>query len=232
MVMKEFTAGERLFAADLNDNFEHVEEAGNLLVPSTDDTGAPWNISYIDGGAAGTLGKLSEDVANAIAAGLSAAGGLVAVKSAIFTGTQSGSLAGGANFAVTDLTVTHEVADPANRLIISAFFGAAATSHGSGSVGIAVFDGTNLIGVGAADGIRNQVSAGGRVSGTFDTFIVTMPSIQFMHTPGAGSKTYTVRAVNARNSTFTVFINRNETDDNALNNPRAISSLIVQEVKV
>jgi hypothetical protein len=68
---KNFTAGERLFASDLNDNFEHLEDftedAGTLLVPSTDDTGAPWSIPYIDGAAAGTLGALTEDMADAVA---------------------------------------------------------------------------------------------------------------------------------------------------------------------
>lgn len=72
---RNFTAGERLFASDLNDNFEHledfVEDAGTLLVPSTTDTGAPWSIPYISGGASGTLAALSEDVADAVAAGLS-----------------------------------------------------------------------------------------------------------------------------------------------------------------
>jgi hypothetical protein len=46
--------------------------SADLLVPTPTSTGAPWNIPYIDGGAAGTLGKLSEDVADAVAAGLSA----------------------------------------------------------------------------------------------------------------------------------------------------------------
>jgi hypothetical protein len=59
-------------------------------------------------------------VANAVAAGLSAAGGLVDVKSAIFTGTQTGSVAAGGSLAITDLSITHEVADASNKLIISA----------------------------------------------------------------------------------------------------------------
>ncbi len=39
-------------------------------------------------------------------------GMIVDVKSAIFTGTQTASVASGADVAVTDLSITHEVANP------------------------------------------------------------------------------------------------------------------------
>src|SRR6056297_532075 len=55
-----------------------------------------------------------------------APGGLVAVKSALKTDTFSASVGAGGNVAVTDLSITHEVSDPANKLIISAFFGVSA----------------------------------------------------------------------------------------------------------
>jgi hypothetical protein len=161
-----------------------------------------------------------------------ALGGLVAVKSAIFTGTQTNSTAARANFAVTDLTITHEVENVANRLIISAFFGVAASSQGLGSVGIAIDDGTSLLNIGQAAGSRTSVTAGGRITTTVDTRVVTMPSITFVHTPGAGSKTYTVRAINVWNSTQTLYINRNEGDLDGNLAPRAVSSLVIQEVRV
>ena len=197
------------------------------------DTGAPWNIPYVE-----TTDLVSDWpadsllVANAVAAGLSAAGGLVEVKSAIFTGTQTNSTAAGANFAVTDLTITHEVADAANKLIISAFIGAAATSGGYGNVGIAVHDGTSLIAIGDAEGSRTRVTAGGLVSASGAVFVLTMPSVTFVHTPGAGSKTYTVRAININNITNTLYMNRSEDDGNSTNRSRAVSSLVIQEVKV
>ena len=166
---------------------------------------------------------------DAVASGF---GGLVAVKSAIFTGTQTNSTAAGANFAVTDLTITHEVADAANKLIISAFIGAAATSGGYGNVGIAVHDGTSLIAIGDAEGSRTRVTAGGLVSASGAVFVLTMPSVTFVHTPGAGSKTYTVRAININNITNTLYMNRSEDDGNSTNRSRAVSSLVIQEVKV
>jgi hypothetical protein len=159
-------------------------------------------------------------------------GGLIAVKSAFRdTPFVASNIAGGANVAVPDLSITHEVADSANRLIISAFFGAASSSSGRGNVGIAVDDGTGLINVGAAAGGRPRVSAGGITDNATSVVSVTMPSVTFVHTPGAGSKTYTVRAVNI-DSQRTLIINRREDDTDQLSNPRAVSSLVIQEVAV
>ena len=164
--------------------------------------------------------------------GLSGFGGLVAVKSAIFTGTQTNVTLTGANFAVTDLSITHETADAANKLIISAFIGAMSGSNQIGRVGIAIDDGSGLIAIGDADGSRTQVTAGGRVSGTLGTDIVTMPSVTFVHTPGAGSKTFTVRAVNISTGTQTIYVNRPENANDNASHPRAVSSLVIQEVSV
>ena len=164
-----------------------------------------------------------------------AAGGLVAVKSAIFTGIQSAGVGAGGNLSVTDLTITHALADASNRLIISAFLGTAASSNISGFVGIGVDDGDGLIAVGDTDGSRTRVAAGGRVSatGTNDDFVVTMPSVTFVHAPGdTTSRTYTVRAINIRTDAQTLFINRPRTDTDSGFTPRGVSSLVIQEVKV
>ena len=199
------------------------------------DTGAPHFIPFADPtDLVRDWPALSEDVANAVADGLDAAGGLVAVKSAIFTGTQvESNVAISGNFAVTDLEITHALADASNKLIISAFLGAAGTSAGRGNVGIAVHDGTGLIAVGDADGSRTRVTAGGRVNQESGTVIVTMPSVTFVHTPNTtDSKTYTVRAINVDRDPNTLYINRVQTDNNDGRRPLAVSSLVVQEVKV
>ena len=196
------------------------------------DTGAPWNIPYV--ASTDLVSDWPADslaLANAIDAGLDAAGGLVAVKHALFTGTQSNSTASGANFAVTDLSITHAVADASNKLIISAYLGAAANSYGRGNVGIAIHDGTSLINIGDADGNRSRITAGGEI-GNITVFTVTMPSVTFVHTPGAGSKTYTVRAINLQTGTQTIYINRNEDNTDDAQRVRATSGLVIQEVKV
>jgi hypothetical protein len=197
------------------------------------DTGLPWEIPYA---APADLVRdwpaLSEDVADAVAAGLSAAGGLVAVKHALFTGTQTNSTASGANFAVTDLSITHTLADAANKLIISAYFGAAGSSGGFGNVGIAVAEDGTLINIGTAPGNRIPLSAANH-SGGSGTAVVFGSSISFVYSPGdTSSHTFTVRAVNFNGTTATVYVNRSESDANSSDRMRSTSGFVIQEVKV
>jgi len=225
---KTFTAGEVLQAADVNDflmDQSVMVFAGTAARGSAIPSPSEGMVTY----------RSDDDVVEVFDGSVFApisAGGLVEVKSALFTGTQSASVTAGSNVAVTDLSITHEVANASNKLIISAFFGAAAHTEGTGRVGIAVHDGSGLIAVGDSPGSRVAVTAGGLISGTGTTSVVTMPSVTFVHTPGAGSKTYTVRALNVDTSTDTLYINRGQSDLNAANHPRAVSSLVIQEVSV
>ena len=197
------------------------------------DTGAPWNIPYV--ASTDLVSDWPADslaLANAIDSGLDAAGGLVAVKHALFTGTQTNSTAAGANFAVTDLSITHTLADSANKLIISAYIGVAAQSNGLGQTGLAVADDGTVIGIGDAASNRTRVAAGGRVTTTSNTSITTMPSVTFVYEPGdTASHTYTVRAINISGSTRTLYINRVEDDQDITARPRGSSALVIQEVK-
>jgi hypothetical protein len=198
------------------------------------DTGPPWNIPYVDPtDLVRDYPQASEDLADAIADGLDAAGGLVAVKSALFTGTQSASVTASSNVAVTNLSITHTLADPTNKLIISAYFGAAANSEGLGNVGIAVADDGTLIGIGDAEGNRTRVGAGGSITASATTTNATMPSVTFVYEPNdTSSHTYTVRAINILGSTRTLYINRSEIDSNNAIYSRASSGFVIQEVKV
>ena len=198
-------------------------EAVSLAHPDAVDA----NIVLSDDGSV-AFDSIPADIQSAI----DGAGGLVAVKHVLKTDTFSqGSVASGANVAVTGLSITHEVADPANRLIITAYFGVAANSSGRADTAIAVAEDGALIGVGAAEGVRTQVgSAGTFILATSDEQIGS-PSLTFVHTPGAGSKTYTVRAINL-SSVQTVFVNRQQNDGNQVFRPRSASALIIQEVKV
>jgi hypothetical protein len=198
------------------------------------DTGAPWNIPYVDPtDLVRDYPQASEDLADAIADGLDAAGGLVALKHALFTGTQANSTASGANFAVTSLSITHTLADAANKLIISAYFGVASSTVGQGNVGIAVADDGTLIAIGDADGVRTRVGSGGVSSVNQANYVVSLPSVTFVYEPGdTAAHTYTVRAINLRTATETLFINRSEADGNSANNTRGTSGFVIQEVKV
>jgi hypothetical protein len=198
------------------------------------DTGAPWNIPYVEpSDLVRDYPSDSEDLADAIALGLDAAVGLVAVKHALFTGTQTNSTAAQVNFAVTDLSITHTLADAANKLIISAYFGASATTGGRGQVGIGVADDGTLIAIGDADGDRTQVGAGGFIGNTTGNLTTPMPSVTFVYEPGdTASHTYTVCAINIDSTTRTVYINRAQDDADIKGRARATSALVIQEVKV
>jgi hypothetical protein len=162
-------------------------------------------------------------------------GSIIAVKHALFTGTQTNSTATTANFAITDLSITHALADAANKLIITVHVGSASSSDGTnnrGNIGLAVFDGTNFVAVGGADGVRTRASAGGAVAATAGNDTRGMPSFTFVHEPGdTTSRTYTVRAINSSTVTQTIYINRSEGDGNSPFAVRSVSSFVIQEVK-
>jgi len=198
------------------------------------DTGAPWNIPYV--ASTDLVSDWPADslaLANAIDSGLDAAGGLVAVEHALFTGTQTNSTAAGANFAVTDLSITHTLADSSNKLIISTYVGTFASSTGLANVGLAIADDGTLIGVGASDGSRTEVGAGAPPTGTADARVGISPALTLVYEPGdTNAHTYTVRAINVDTATRTIYVNRKSTDTNVESSQRASSSLVIQEVKV
>ena len=158
-------------------------------------------------------------------------GGLVAVKSAIFTGTQTGSVAAGGNLAITDLSITHEVADASNRLIISAMLGVAGSSNNLSLIGLGVYDGSAFINVGDAASARTPVSSANRQASSADAN--TSLNLTFVHTPGSGSFTYTLRAINtdSNGAGRTLYINRSPADTDSISTPRGVSSLVIQEIQ-
>ena len=121
----------------------------------------------------GTLSGLAAnsyviDVASGSTLDLSAgavftAGSIIAVKHALFTGTQTASVAASGNVAVTDLSITHTLANSSNNLIISAYLGSVGHSQNYGQTGLGVADDGTLIGIGDAAGNRTRVGAAGHV---------------------------------------------------------------------
>jgi hypothetical protein len=198
------------------------------------DTGAPWNLPYpLDTDLVKDGAQAIEDLAVAAAAGLDAAVGLVAVKTVVKTDTFSSSITSGGSAAVTGLSLTHSMADAANRLILIAFFGSAANSQTTGTVGIAINDGTNFLSVGAAAASRTQVTAGGQTDGAGSTRVVAFPHITIVHSPGVTTAvTYQVHVFNMVSATRTVYVNRSELDTNEAGFPRTASALHLMEVRV
>jgi len=201
------------------------------------DTGAPWNIPYVE--STDLVSDWPTDslaLANAIDAALDtagASGGLVDVKHVLKTDAfTSGSLSAGASTQITGTSITHEVADAANKLILIAHIGAAQGSGYLGQAGFAFHDGTNLLGRGDAASSRTRVVAGGYTAGTtvFQRIVNTLAGT-IVHTPGTGSKTYSLYVMNVNNGTATMYVNRTGGGTDA-NNPSASTSLTLLEVSV
>jgi hypothetical protein len=161
-------------------------------------------------------------------------GTILEVVSTTKTDAFSASVAAGSNVAVTGLSITHEVQNSSNKVLLSVNVGAISSSGGEdGAPAIALYDGTNLIGIGDADGSKIRVGSGGRTMGTGSGntgLVVYTPTIQLLHTPGSGSKTYTVQLQNVGDSTFTLYANRAATEFDDTRSPRAASSFTLMEV--
>jgi hypothetical protein len=159
-------------------------------------------------------------------------GKIIAVKDALFTGTQTASVAASGNVAVTDLSITHTLANSANKLIISAYLGSVGHSQNFGQTGLGVADDGTLIGIGDTAGSRTRVGAAGHV-GSAQGFVRLSSALSFVYEPGdTASHTYTVRAINVRQTTETLYINRTATDTDEGNVNRSSSAFIIQEVSV
>jgi hypothetical protein len=156
-------------------------------------------------------------------------GNVIAVKNAIFTGTQSASVAGGGNVAVTDLSITHTLQNSANKLIVSAYIGQAGNSADLANIAMALADDGTLVGIGDAAGGRIRAAAGSLITASGAAFVAASLAFTFVYLPGnTSSHTYTLRAVNLADTTQTLFINR--TEDDAGTRPRTSSALVIQEV--
>ena len=222
---KNFVAGEILTAADVNSFLM------DQSVMVFDDSAARGSAIPTPSEGMVTYLKSDDQVTVFDGAAFKPVGGLVAVKEAVRTAPVAASATPGGEFSVPDLSVTHSVSDSANKLIIMAVFGQAASTSGRAGVGMRVYEGSTLIGQGDAAGSALRVSSNQRAGGA-DNLVTLSMGTHFVHTPGAGSKTYTVRAVNPNNATHTIYINRPERDIDDLFRTRTISSLIIMEVAV
>ena len=223
---KNFVAGEILTAADVNSFLM------DQSVMVFDDSSARGSAIPTPSEGMVTYLKSDDQVTVFDGAAFKPVGGLVTVKHVLKTNTFSASVESGDNVAVTDLSISHAMQDANNKLIISAFFGAASNNVNRADVSLGIHDGTGLIAIGNADGSRSRITAGGFQGGS-DGLTIEQPSVTFVHEPGdTSSRTYTARIINTRTSTATLFVNRSNNDPNNVEGVRAVSSLVIQEVAV
>jgi hypothetical protein len=193
------------------------------------DTGAPWNIPYVDPtDLVRDYPQASEDLADAVAAGLSAAGNagigsnvVQAIKTDTFTAST-------ATFVtITGLSVTITPTSDTSKILLIGSVNAAADPSLT-TVFLRYMRGATPIGVGDADGSRRQVSNG---PGTNNNFGVTSTSFVILDSPGVDTAvTYTAEiSGSVANS---VVVNRSPDDSDSGARPRSVSSLTAIEVAV
>lgn len=161
-------------------------------------------------------------------------GMVVGHESTTKTDTFSASVAAGGNTAVTGLSISYAAKNASNKLIITVFLGALASTTNLVAAGASVYDGTSFLSLGASPGSRTSVTAtGGHLDpgGATDNLISSSLSFTIEHIPGTtSSKTYTVYVFNIRGSTETLYVNRAESDSDVDSRPRAASAIHIMEV--
>jgi hypothetical protein len=190
------------------------------------DTGAPWNIPYVEN--ADLVSDWPADsllVANAVAAGLSAAGGLVAVASVTKTDTFSMS---SSTFAdVTGLTVSITPQDDSHKIFVIATVECSVLDS-TAQLRLRLMRGATPIAIGDAAGSRPIGTSFGAVS---ETYLVTNKAMTVLDSPNTDlAVTYAVQI--ASTSAAAVYVNRSPADTDNTFHPRVVSSLTLMEVKV
>lgn len=157
-------------------------------------------------------------------------GKIVAVKSAVFTGTQSASVASAGNTAITDLSIAHACEKTTHKVLLLGQVGLLASSTQYANAGVAFAADGTLLNIGAAASSRTRVSASGFMPATA-TNASMAHFIAFLHAPASvASVTYTLNAINVSTTSSTLYVNRTEVDNDAAGRPRAASVLFVLEV--
>lgn len=161
---------------------------------------------------------------------LGVTGGIIDVKSATKTNTQTASISAGSTLAVTDLNITHACASTANKVVLIAqITGTQGSAEYNLNAGLTVAG--SLIGIGDAAGSRTRVGASNGNRGTSPTPYANSVSLVAEYSPASiSSITYGVSLINADASTRTLFVNRSEDDFDNAYHIRGASSLILMEV--
>jgi hypothetical protein len=189
------------------------------------DTGAPWNIPYVEpSDLVRDWPALSEDVADAVAAGLTAAGVIKQVVSVTKTDTFSTSSTSYVD--VTGLSVAITPTSATNKVLVFATV-SLGRSGDFFTHGRLMRDSTALaIGDAASTRSRDTISEYPGSSGS--GFQIATSPVVFLDSPGDIVSTTYKMQVRADGSS--VFVNRTGTDTDATTNPRTVSSITVVEV--
>ena len=203
------------------------------------DTGPPWNIPYVDpADIVRDYPQASEDLADAIAAGLSAAGNPgIGSNVVIATKTDTFATAVTAFTDVPDLSLTFTPTSDTSKVLLIAYVPVAyQLTGGTQYFGIVTLarNGTDL-NVPASPGSRKPAFATANTSGlTNGSRQMVSVSMTLLDSPGTTSPiTYSVQVLPwdfSGTSGQVVYVNRSQTDSNDSTHPRSIAQLIAIEV--
>ena len=145
------------------------------------------------------------------------------------------SVAAGGGVDIPDLTISDvAVSDAANSLLIIGFVGVVASSGLENAVGMAVSDGSNLLSIGGAAGVRSRVTSGGAsvaAGASSSASVANSQHITILHTPGdTTARTYRLRLINASANTRTIYLNRTSGDVDTELRTRGACALHIMEI--
>ena len=162
---------------------------------------------------------------------MTGAGRILQVVSVTKSDTYSESIAGNtmSSTNITGLTASLTPASTSNKILITGSIATGRDSNDSNSgVGVAMFRGGSLVGVGDAASSRTRVTSMSHHAA--DLNITTVP-INFLDSPSSTSEqTYTFRFLNADGSTSNITLNKSQSDADAAYAGRAISTITLMEI--
>jgi hypothetical protein len=199
------------------------------------DTGLPWEIPYLDGTElVRDYPAASEALADAVAAGLTAAGnaGIGSnVVSSVRTSQFSQSIAVGAlsNDAIT-ATITPSSATAKVLVVVNAGLSNSSEPATSEATSFAIFRNGSILSAvtGDADGSRTRVTS----SASYGPRVANGTSFAFVDSPAtAAAVTYSIRLSHSSSGTITVYLNRGSVFVNQTRTSVSASSIVLIEVK-
>jgi hypothetical protein len=192
------------------------------------DTGAPWNIPYAEpADLVRAWPALSEDVADAVAAGLDAAGAGIGTNTVqtVLADTFSTSSSSYVDLTGLAVTITPSVDTAKVLLMVSVNHSNAANN----TINLGLKRGTTELIVPTSPGSRTVAWSANRQNFTGASNLMTVQNFVFLDSPATDTATTYQVTISTGG---TVFVNRSTTDDNNSGFPRGVSTITAIEVTV